>query len=99
MAQMTGSYDLMRRQLRPMGRRLRLGDTLLLASRSFWIAAVVSLVLALAGRFVPIPNLRIWVVTPLAFARLCTAASGVVATRRTAGRPSASLARTPGDCT
>ena len=66
MAQITGSYDSMRRQLRPMRRRLRVGDTLLFASRSLWMATVASLLIAGIGHLRPIPNLRLWTLLPLA---------------------------------
>ena len=65
MAQLTGSYDMMRRQLRPMGARLRLGDTLYVASRTLWLATLAALLVALLGRLLPIPNLAAWASLPL----------------------------------
>ncbi|MBC8162045.1 MAG: hypothetical protein H7Z42_12585, partial [Roseiflexaceae bacterium] len=64
MAQVNGSYDMMRRQLRPMGLRLRLTDTLYVASRTLWLAALATLLIALVGRLVPVPNLALWAALP-----------------------------------
>ena len=65
MAQTLSPYDLVRRQLRPMGLRLRLSDTLLFATRSFWIAAIAVVLVAVAGRLFPITTLRLWAILPL----------------------------------
>ena len=66
MAQALNSYDLVRRQLRPLGLRLRLSDTLLFASRSLWVGLSGVALVAIVGRFVPIPDLRLWAALPLA---------------------------------
>ncbi len=65
MAQSLSTYDHLRRQLRPLGLRLRLGDTLLVASRSLWLAAAATTLVALAGRLLPIAHLRLWAAAPL----------------------------------
>ena len=65
MAQTLTSYELVRRQLRPLGRRLRVSDTLLFASRTLWIAAAASTATALAGRLTPIAHLWLWAALPL----------------------------------
>mgnify|MGYP005842156501 CR=1 FL=1 len=65
MAQSLSTYDHLRRQLRPLGLRLRFGDTLLVASRSLWLAAAATTLVALAGRLLPIAHLRLWAAAPL----------------------------------
>src|SRR6266508_2719288 len=53
----TGEY--IQRRLRPMRSRLRLRDTLLLASRTLWIGMLGFMLVQIAGRLLPIPNLLI----------------------------------------
>lgn len=65
MAPSLSTYDHLRRQLRPLGLRLRFGDTLLVASRSLWLAATATTLVALAGRLLPIAHLRLWATAPL----------------------------------
>ncbi|NJM05412.1 DUF4175 domain-containing protein, partial [Candidatus Gracilibacteria bacterium] len=59
------SYDLVRRQLLPLRRRLRLHDTVLFASRTFWLAAVAFALIAVLGRLTPIASLLMWSLLPL----------------------------------
>jgi hypothetical protein len=58
----TGDY--LRRRLRPLATRLRLRDTLLLASRTLWIGAAGFALVQIAGRLLPIPNLLLWSLVP-----------------------------------
>ncbi|HEX9438965.1 MAG TPA: hypothetical protein VF909_04745, partial [Roseiflexaceae bacterium] len=58
----TGDY--LRRRLRPLAMRLRLRDTLLLASRTLWIGAAGFALVQIAGRLLPIPNLLLWSLVP-----------------------------------
>src|SRR6266487_516039 len=58
----TGDY--LRRRLRPLATRLRLRDTLLLASRTLWIGAAGFALVQIAGRLAPIPNLLLWSLVP-----------------------------------
>src|SRR5437867_203088 len=58
----TGDY--LRRRLRPMATRLRLRDTLLLASRTLWIGMAGFALAQIAGRLLPIPNLLFWSFVP-----------------------------------
>jgi hypothetical protein len=66
MKQQPDTFTSMRRKLFPMGMRLRLSDTLLLASRSLWIATLLFALILVAGRLMPIPYVRIGAVIPLA---------------------------------
>src|SRR5262245_49653264 len=56
--------DSIQRRLRPMAARLRLRDSLLLASRTLWLGTLGFLLVQLAGRLVPIPNLLLWSLVP-----------------------------------
>ncbi len=65
MTQPTDPYRELRRKLSPLGLRLRLGDTLLFASATFWIATLAALGVLIAGRLTPIANLLMWAAVPL----------------------------------
>ncbi len=58
-------YQTLRRQLRPLGIKLRLNDGLVFASRSLWIALTGSAIIAAAGWVTPIPNLIWWTLIPV----------------------------------
>src|SRR4051812_1954370 len=64
MAQALTTGDYIQRQLRPMRSRLRLRDTLLLASRTLWIALLGFALAQVVGRLLPIPNLLVWSLVP-----------------------------------
>src|SRR5215208_7310555 len=64
MAQALTTGDYIQRRLRPMRGRLRLGDTLLLASQTLWVGLAGFALIQLAGRLVPIPNLLLWSLLP-----------------------------------
>ena len=64
MAQALTTGEYIQRRLRPMRGRLRLGDTLLLASRTLWVGLVGFALVQIAGRLVPIPNLLLWSLLP-----------------------------------
>src|SRR5215217_1853505 len=66
MAQALSTGEYIQRRLRPMRGRLRLGDTLLLASQTLWIGIAGFALIQLAGRLIPIPNLLLWSSLPLA---------------------------------
>src|SRR6476659_2532720 len=57
MAQALRTGEYIQRRLRPMRGRLRLQDTLLLASRTLWVGLAGFALVQLAGRLLPIPNL------------------------------------------
>jgi len=61
-AMTTGDY--LKRRLRPMALRLRLRDTLLLASRTLWLGLAGGALVEIAGRLLPIPNLLLWSLVP-----------------------------------
>src|SRR5947207_677215 len=63
-AMTTGDY--LQRRLRPMALRLRLRDTLLLASRTLWVGLAGGALVQVAGRLLPVPNLLLWSLVPLA---------------------------------
>ena len=44
--------------------RLRMGDTLLLASKTLWVGLAGFALVQIAGRLVPIPNLLLWSLLP-----------------------------------
>jgi len=58
------AYATMRRRLAPLGRRLRISDTLLFASRSLWVAALLLIAITLIGRLTPVPYLHWWAMLP-----------------------------------
>lgn len=64
MAQALRTTEYIQRRLRPMRRRLRLRDTLLLASRSLWIGLAGFALVQLLGWLTPIPNLLAWSLLP-----------------------------------
>ena len=64
MAQALTTGEYIQRRLRPMRGRLRLGDTLLLASRTLWVGLAGFALVQIAGRLVPIPNLLLWSLLP-----------------------------------
>jgi len=64
MAQALTTGEYIQRRLRPMRGRLRLGDTLLLASQTLWIGCASFALVQLVGRLVPIPNLLLWSLLP-----------------------------------
>ncbi|NOK70680.1 MAG: hypothetical protein GFH25_541252n43 [Chloroflexi bacterium AL-N10] len=59
----TGSH--IQRRLQPIAVRLRLRDTLLLASKTLWIGVLGSALLQIIGRFFPIPNLLLLSLIPV----------------------------------
>src|SRR5437773_11854219 len=61
-AMTTGDY--LKRRLRPVALRLRLRDTLLLASRTLWLGLAGGALVEIAGRLLPIPNLLLWSLVP-----------------------------------
>src|SRR4051812_7013665 len=66
MAQAVTTGEYIQRRLRPMRGRLRLGDTLLLASRTLWLGLSGFALVQLIGRLVPIPNLLLLSLLPIA---------------------------------
>ena len=64
MAQALTTGEYIQRRLRPMRARLRLGDTLLFASRTLWVGLAGFALVQIAGRLVPIPNLLLWSLLP-----------------------------------
>src|SRR5215212_7514461 len=64
MAQALTTGEYIQRRLRPMRGRLRLGDTLLLASQTLWIGVAGFALVQIAGRLAPIPNLLLWSLLP-----------------------------------
>ncbi|HEU5099517.1 MAG TPA: hypothetical protein VFU22_10890, partial [Roseiflexaceae bacterium] len=64
MAQALTTGDYIQRRLRPMRERLRLGDTLLLASRTLWVGLAGFALVQVLGRLVPIPQLLLWSLIP-----------------------------------
>ncbi|MEF3272826.1 MAG: hypothetical protein K6356_00245 [Chloroflexus sp.] len=61
----SSTYQILRRQLRPLSLKLRLNDGLTLASRTLWIAWTASAVIAAIGWLIPIPNLTWWALIPV----------------------------------
>lgn len=66
MAHALTTGDLLGNRLRPMALRLRMQDALLLASRTLWIALLGGVLILLAGRLTPIPNLWALALAPVA---------------------------------
>src|SRR3712207_6795816 len=64
MAQTLTTGEYIQRRLRPMRSRLRARDTLLLSSRTLWIALVGFALIQILGRLMPIPNLLLWSLIP-----------------------------------
>jgi hypothetical protein len=64
MAQTMTTGDYIQRRLRPMSARLRISDTLLLASRTLWIGLAGGALVQIAGRLWPLPNLLLWSLIP-----------------------------------
>src|SRR5262249_52757505 len=64
MAQALTTGEYIKRRLRPMRGRLRMGDTLLFASRTLWMSLAGFALVQVAGRLVPIPHLLAWSMLP-----------------------------------
>ncbi|HMO60318.1 MAG TPA: hypothetical protein PKC19_23440, partial [Roseiflexaceae bacterium] len=54
----------LRRQLQPFAMRLRLADTLQIASRTLWIAAAIALLAQVVGRIFPFEYLSVFTIAP-----------------------------------
>ena len=66
MAHALTTGDPLGNRLRPMALRLRMQDALLLASRTLWIGLFGGVLVLLAGRLTPIPNLWALALAPVA---------------------------------
>lgn len=60
------TYQILRRQLRPLSIKLRISDGIALASHTLWMALTGSAIVAATGWIVPIPHLAWWALAPIA---------------------------------